>query len=332
MRDPYEVLGLNRNATQDQIVKAYRSLASKYHPDKNPENAKVATERFKEISAAFELIGDESRRKNFDSFRSGQPSFSFRNRNSVDDFFNNIYSQFFGDQKKSSNCTRARVKITLEEAFTGCIKKINSEKHKSCESCVGTGSSSWIPCAKCEGKGFVFSDNGPMRIQVSCSFCFGKGSVSSESCKGCEGKGYVVDFVKTLNVKIPAGIEDENQIRLAGEAADGNDLFLIVNVEKHPVFRREDKFLVGQIEVPYSTLVLGGEIDMDLFGTKILVKISPRTKTGTKLRLKKQGMPSLQNPNLRGDLLLDVVLRMPQLVTRDHEKILARLAKIEKYN
>jgi molecular chaperone DnaJ len=171
-----------------------------------------------------------------------------------------------------------------------------------------------------------------MRVQVSCSFCSGKGSVSSESCKGCEGKGYVVDFVKTLNVKIPAGIEDENQIRLAGEAADGNDLFLIVNVEKHPIFRREDKFLVGQIEVPYSTLVLGGEVDMDLFGTKITVKISPKTKTGTKLRLKKQGMPSLQKQNLRGDLILEVVLRMPQVVTRDHEKILSRLAKIEKYN
>jgi molecular chaperone DnaJ len=326
LKDPYEILGVGRNVSQDEILKAYRSMAVKYHPDKNPENPSEASEKFKEVSWAFEVIGDEQKRRNFDSF--GPASFSFRSRNSVDDVFENMFSQFFGEQ--NSQGSRLRIKIGLEEAYSGCSKKVPVEKRGRCEPCRGTGSTEWEPCKRCEGKGFIFTNNGPMRMQVSCSGCAGRGSTSVHKCKDCVGKGYVVESTREVELRIPPGIDDGMQIRLAGEAGDGSDLFVVVNVEKHPSIARQDRFLVGGLEVPYHDLVLGGQAEFDLFGSKISVKIPPRTNAGSRVKIKGCGMPHINNPAIKGDLFLDIKLGMPSSLTEEHESLIRQLSKLGK--
>ncbi|NBT57179.1 J domain-containing protein [bacterium] len=330
-KDPYQVLGVGKDASQEEITRAYRSLATKFHPDKNPQNPSEAAEKFKEISAAFEILGDDKRRRDYDFYSSGVPSFSFRSRNSVDNVFDNIFSQVFGDQR-SPSASKVRMRVSLAEAYHGCEKTVPVEKHSSCDSCKGTGSSEWNRCAKCEGRGFVMASNGPMKMQVSCSFCQGRGSMSVKKCGGCKGKGYLVDSVRSVEVKIPPGVDEGSHIRLAGEAGDGGDLFVVVSVDKDDKIARKDGFLVGRIEVPYSTLVLGGEEDFSLFGSTLKVRISPRLNAGTRLRIKGQGMPSLHNPSVRGDLLLDVCLKMPGDLTKEHSKAIERLSKIEARN
>ena len=328
-KDPYETLGVERSASREDIVKAYRSLATKFHPDKNPDNPKEASAKFKEISAAFEVLSDDKKRHQYDFYGNSQfPSFSFKNRNSVDDVFDNMFSQFFGDQRQSPG-SRARVKVSLDEVYSGCSKIVKVERHKSCDSCKGTGSCQWSPCPKCDKKGFVFTVNGPMRIQSSCSNCQGRGSIPGDRCPGCLGQCYLVESTKDVEVKIPQGIEDGSQIRFPGEGSDGNDLFVVVGVEKHPVFSRQDKFLLGFVEVPYHILVLGGDVDLDVFGTKVAIKINPRLAAGTRVRIKGQGMPFVGNPNFKGDLLVDIRLKMPKEVTKEHEKVLRRLSKIK---
>jgi molecular chaperone DnaJ len=327
--DPYRVLGVDRKATQDEIARAYRALAAKHHPDRNPESQKEAADRFKEVTAAFEAIGTEEKRKRYDFYGGQIPAFSFRSRNSVDEVFNNIFEQFFGDQKRGSSGSRVRVKISLREAFHGCDKTVRSENHKFCDPCKGTGSSSWESCSYCGGRGFVLTGNGHIKIQSACTQCQGRGSLSSMKCESCQGKGYNSDFSKDVTVKIPAGIDDGSQIRIAGESADGNDLFVVVNIDKDPDFVRQDRLLIGSVEVPYHILVMGGAVSVDLFGTGISLKIPPRTPAGSRMRIKGQGMPALQNPSVRGDLIMEMKLKIPNSLSKEHEKLLKSLAKLD---
>lgn len=327
--DPYKILGVERKSTQEQISKAYRTLATKYHPDRNPDNASEAAAKFKEVTAAFEMIGDEEKRRYFDFYGNQVPSFSFRNRNTVDDVFDNIFGSVFGNQKRGPAGSKIRVKITLQEAFRGCEKTVSSEGHKFCDPCKGTGSSSWEPCQKCSGRGFVLTGNGHIKVQSSCAHCSGRGAISTKKCESCHGKGYEVDQVKQIVVKIPPGVDDGNQIRLAGEGADGSDLFVTVNVEKDLNFTRDDKFLIGKLEVPYHTLVKGGLANMDFFGSQVTIRIPPRTPAGSRMRIKGQGMPMLYNSEVRGDLIVDIRLRIPSSLTKEHEKLLDELAKLD---
>lgn len=320
-KDPYAVLGVSRTATHDEIVRAYRSLASKWHPDRNPGNVEEASAKFKEISAAFEVVGDETKRKNYDFY--GSPStFSFRSRNSVDDMFDNMFSRVFGDQVRD----RTRVKITMAESYLGCVRTVSHEKKGPCDGCRGTGSSRWQPCTKCDAKGFVFTSNGPFRIQASCAQCGGRGSVSLEGCKACGGRGYSVLSSSNVEVHIPPGVDDGNQIKVS---ADGDEFFVMVNVEKSRNFQRVNRDLFSRIEVPYSRLMLGGESEFDLFGKKISVKIRPMTGSGTRIRIKGQGMPSPHNPEARGDLFLEMALKMPEKITDDLRRVLTDLSKLE---
>lgn len=330
IKDPYQVLGVKKDASQEEITKAYRVLASKYHPDKNPDNKEEATKKFKEVSSAFETIGDEKKRKEFDSFGSFPfSSFNFRSRNSVDDIFDNLFSNFF-ENNNSHGGSKVRLKISFEESYFGCLKNVNSEIHKICETCKGTGSSSWESCSSCQGKGFVFFSNGEMKIKSSCSTCSGKGSLSKQKCDACEGKSYIVDFVKEIQVKIPPGIEDGTQIRIAGEAADGGDLFVIVNVEKDSRFIRNGNLLFGNLDVPYSTLILGGKVSYDFLNSKIELNILPKTKPGSKFRIKNEGVPLMRNPSLKGDLIIQVNLKIPEKkVDSRYKKLLNKILELE---
>ena len=327
--DPYQVLGVDRKATQDEIARAYRTLASKHHPDRNPGNQQESADKFKEVTAAFEMIGSEEKRKRYDFYGEQIPTFSFRSRNSVDDVFDNIFEHVFGNQKRGSGGSKVRVRISLKDAFKGCELVVQAEKHNFCDPCKGTGSSSWEPCQHCAGRGFVIVGSGQMRVQSSCAQCHGRGSLSKTRCEGCQGKGYNVDSVKDVVVNIPPGIDDGSQIRMAGEAADGGDLFVVVNVDRDQNFARQDRMLMGSADVPYHVLVMGGSVNLDLFGAEILVKVPPRTPAGSRVRIKGQGMPALQNPALRGDLFVDLRLKMPKAVSKEHENLLKSLAKLD---
>lgn len=328
--DPYRVLGVDRKASQDDISKAYRSLAAKHHPDRNPGNVEEASARFKEVTAAWEMIGTEENRRRHDFYGSHSASFSFRSRNSVDDVFDNLFSQFFGGaNKQGPSSARSRVRVTLEEAFRGCSRTVKSEGREVCSSCTGTGSTQWSRCQVCGGGGFVFTSDGNMRIQTSCTVCSGRGSNPSQSCGGCNGRGYKVVSEKDVEVGIPAGVEEGTQIRVPGESPNGGDLFVVVSVERHQSISRQGRNLLSQVEVPYATLVLGGEAKFSLFGSEISIKIPRGTKSGARVRLPGQGMPHLQNPSFRGDLFVDLVLKVPSNVTKEHEGLLHRLAKIE---
>lgn len=327
-KDPYKVLGVSPSASTEEIHKAFRMLAAKYHPDRNPDSQEEASIKFKEVSSAFEIIGDEERRRQYDFYREGSlPTFSFKSRNPVDDIFNNMFSQFFGDQRPSGS--RLRVKIALEEAYFGCSKKVDVERHDFCESCKGTGSSAWESCSKCFGKGFFLFSDGSMRARSTCVSCGGRGSLPRDKCSSCSGKGFVVSGSKEVEVKIPPGIEDGSQIRMAGEADGNGDLFLHVQVERHEGLERRGHSLLGAVEVDYATMVLGGKVHFDIFGNRLEVKIPPRTRPGSRLKLKGRGMPVPQNPLIRGDLLLEFRLKIPENLSEEHEKALRNLMKIE---
>lgn len=168
-----------------------------------------------------------------------------------------------------------------------------------------------------------------MRIQTSCVHCSGRGSVSSQSCKSCNGRGHVVKSEREVEVSIPPGVEDGMQIRLAGEGPDGTDLFAVVVVDKHPSIERRQRNLVSSVEVHYSKLVLGGEVSFRLFDSDISLKIPPRTMAGSRFRMRGQGMPALQNPSIRGDLFLDVKLKIPREVGAEQESLLKKIEKLD---
>jgi molecular chaperone DnaJ len=328
-KDPYKVLGVSSSASKEEIHKAFRSLAAKYHPDRNLDDQEAAATIFKEVTAAFEIVGDDSKRRQYDMYKEGnfQPSFSFRSRNSVDDIFNHMFSQFFGDQRPGGS--RVRVKVTLEEAYFGCSKKVDIENHQFCDPCKGTGSSSWIPCETCGGKGFFVMSEGAFSSRTSCATCGGRGSISKDKCQSCLGRGYGVVGTKQVDVQVPPGVDSGFQVRVAGAGSSGDDLFLSVMVEKHEFLERRDHFLVGRLDVVYSKLVLGGTEEFDLFGSKISMKIPPRSLPGSRLRIKGKGMPLPQNPNMRGDLILEIKLKVPSTLTKEHEDLLSKLLKIE---
>lgn len=314
MKDYHKILGLSKNATQEEIDKAYRSLVLKYHPDKSPDD--LNADKFKEIQEAYEFL------------KSSKASFSFNNKNSVDDIFDNIFSKFFGDQKTKNNSSKVRLKINLEEAYKGCEKELEIDRHEFCKTCEGTGGLTWISCSRCKGKGFIYK-NDSIVTQASCSFCDGKGNNIETKCKECKGNGFLIKDKRKIKVKIPPGIIDEAQIRLAGEGSGGGDLYVIINIQKHFSLERQNNNLNSDFEVFYSSLVLGGEADFDLFGEKIKVKIKPRTKTGSKIIIKNLGMPYLENSNIRGDLELKIQLKLPDKLTKEYKDVICNLKSFE---
>lgn len=325
-KDPYTVLGVSPSATKDEINRAFRALASKYHPDRNPEDTEAASVKFKEAASAFEVLGDDARRRQYDLYREGGFStFSFKNRNPVDDIFNNMFSHFFGDQRPDGS--KIRIKISLEEAYFGCSKKVSAERRECCSGCNGTGSSSWETCTKCSGKGFFSFSQAGFQTKSSCVVCGGRGSVARENCSSCSGLGHIVSGSDEIEISIPPGIENGAQIRMSG--AGRGDLFIQVSVERHPQFERQNHFLVGRLYVSYPKLVLGGTEEIDFFGEKLSVKIPPRTSPGSRLRVKGRGMPMPQNPNIKSDMILDIYMKMPKALTKEHENMISSLLKMD---
>lgn len=321
MEEYYQILGVHRNASQEEIERAYRFLALKYHPDKNINEEKESTEKFKKIQEAYEFLIN---------FKNSKASsfFGFSKKNSVDDIFDNIFSNVFGDQKKNNNSSKVRIKINLEDAYRGCEKIIQIDKHDFCRNCQGTGGVVWTSCEKCQGIGFIQKKDSIL-YKSSCSFCEGKGNKILEKCKDCLGNGFLVKEKSDISVSVPAGISDETQIRLSNKGSGGGDLFVVVNINKDSSWERNNNDLLCDFEVPYYNLVFGGLIDLNLFSEKIKVKIKPRTKTGSKIKIKNFGMPFLENPNIRGDLELTIQLKLPKEITKDYKELMEKFKNLE---
>ena len=316
MKDYYGILGLNPNATNDDVDRAYRKLALQYHPDKNPEDQEKFLSKFKEIQEAYEYLINSKSKIQFD----------FRNKNSVDDVFDNILSKYFGNQN-INNSSRVRIKISLEESYFGCFKDINTNDYSSCVLCEGTGGLSWIPCDKCSGKGFIYDKN-KLIIQATCCVCEGKGSIVKEKCGNCKGQGFTASDNINIKVEVPSGIKDGTQIIIQRDS-NNSELYVLVNIEKHNKFSRDKQNLVCDLDVPYNKLFLGGKIYFKLFDQDIKVNIKPRTNPGSKIIIKNQGFSFMENSLTKGDLILNIKLKFPDKINKELKDIICKLEKYE---
>ncbi|MDN5247678.1 MAG: molecular chaperone DnaJ [Wolbachia endosymbiont of Tyrophagus putrescentiae] len=352
-KDYYELLEINRNASIDEIKKAYKKLALKYHPDRNPGN-KEAEEKFKEITAAYEVLSDPNKKAGYDSYGHEGPSaggFDFGyGASDFSDIFNDFFGGGFGNSRsrtKKSAATpgadlRYDLEITLEDAFKGMQTPIHYVTNVKCETCQGTGSEGAIKpaqCNMCKGSGRVRSQQGFFTIERTCHVCYGEGEIIQNKCKKCGGSGRRRDEVN-ISVAIPKGIEDGTKVKVNGKGEAGirggknGDLFVCVNIASHKVFTREKADLHCKIPVRMTLAALGGEIEVQsIDGAKIKVKIPEGTQTGTKLRCREKGMHYM-NSSTRGDLYVQVIVQTlnPKNLTKKQIELLKALEESEDSN
>ena len=347
-RDYYEVLGVDKNADDAAIKKAYRALARKYHPDQNPGD-KEAEAKFKEASEAYAVLSDEEKRKKYDQFGhsafeggAGGGGFDF---NSMD--FSDIFGDLFGfgdifggGGRRNSNGPRRGadlrtvVRLTFEEAVFGCEKEITITMKDECKKCNATGvapGSSKEKCKKCGGKGQIVMTQrtilGMMQNVTTCPDCNGTGQIIKEKCPDCGGTGYIANK-KKISVTIPAGIDDGQSIRLREKGEPGinggprGDLLVQVNVSRSTKFDRDGMTIMSTSKISYAQAALGGDIRLETIDGDVLFKIKAGTQTGTRVRLKNKGVPSLRNKDVRGDQYVTLVVDVPTHLTEKQKEAL----------
>jgi molecular chaperone DnaJ len=346
-RDYYEVLGVQRGATEQEIKSAYRKLALQYHPDRNPNNPD-AEEKFKECSEAYAVLADGEKRELYDRFghagvggAAGGAGFDA----TVFQDFSDIFGEFFGfgdlfGGGRSGRRTRAQrgadlredITIEFEEAVFGTEKKITYRKHESCETCKGSGSAQGkapIPCRGCSGRGQVRYQQGFFSIARTCPTCQGAGSVISDPCTKCRGEGRVVQQ-KTIDAKIPAGVEDGTRIRFTGVGEAGvhggpaGDLYIFLHVKEHPFFERQGNDLYCSIPVSVAQAALGVEIQVPTLEGEQTLKVPEGTQSGTTLKLRNKGVPVL-NGHGKGDLFVEIRVHTPTKLTKRQRELLQEL-------
>ena len=344
-RDPYEVLGVGREASQEEIKKAYRKLALKYHPDRNPGD-KSAEERFKDASAAYQIVGDPERRAQFDRFghaafdqQSGFGGFDFSA--GFEDLFSDIFGDFFGAGRGRSRGRSRRgedlrydLEVQFEEAAFGCEKKVSVPRWKACEECAGRGAKSGTTprtCPSCRGSGQMRFQQGFFSIAKTCTQCGGEGSIIADPCETCGGRGRV-RVTQHLNLKIPPGVDDGSRLKLRGEGEAGlaggpsGDLYVVVSVAEHPLFTRQGKDIVCELPVSFTQLALGAELEVPTLEDKAKLKIPGGTQTGAVFRLKGKGIPDLQGYG-RGDELVRVHVDVPRKLSTRQRELLEEYAR-----
>ena len=349
-RDYYEVLGVGKSATEDEIKKAYRVLAKKYHPDMNPGDAEAA-DKFKEASEAYAVLSDPEKRRQYDqfghaAFEGGQGGFGAGgfDFNSADfgDIFGDIFGDFFGGSRrggarsgpaKGAN-VRASVQITFMESITGCEKELSLTLKDPCPTCHGTGAKPGTTpqmCPKCGGKGqVVFTQQsffGTVRNVQTCPDCGGTGKVIKDKCPDCHGTGYISSR-KTIKVSIPAGIDNGQSVRIREKGEPGEnggprgDLLVEVVVARHPVFQRQDYDIYSTVSMSFAVAALGGSILIDTVDGKVVYDVKAGTQTGTRVRLREKGVPSLRDRNVRGDHYITLVVKTPEKLSKEAKDLL----------
>ena len=352
-RDYYEILGVDKNADEAAIKKAYRALAKKYHPDMNPGD-KEAEAKFKEASEAYAVLSDAEKRRQYDqyghaAFGGGGAGggFDFNFSGDMSDIFGDIFGDFFGGgrSRRSSNGPmkganlRTSVRIKFEEAVFGCEKEIEITLKDECPKCHGTGAKEGtqpVTCSKCGGKGQVMYTQqslfGAMRSVQTCPDCHGTGKIVKDKCPDCAGSGYISGR-KKIQVTIPAGIDDGQSIRIAGKGEPGanggqrGDLLVEVNVMRHPIFQRQDYNLYSTAPISFVQAALGGDVRISTIDGDVLFPIKAGTQTDTKIRLKGKGVPSLRNKNLRGDQYVTLVVQVPEKLSAAQKEALLAFDK-----
>lgn len=353
-RDYYEVLGVDKSADDAALKKAYRALAKKYHPDTNPGD-KEAEAKFKEASEAYAVLSDPEKRRQYDqfghaAFDGGAGGGGYGNMNMDDifgsfgDIFGDLFGGGFGGRRRADPNApqrganlRTQVRITFEEACFGTEKEIEIPSKVECKTCKGTGAKPGTTpetCSQCGGKGQVVHTQqslfGMMQNVTVCPACGGKGKVIKEKCPDCHGNGYTSKKEK-LQVTIPAGIDHGQSVRLRGKGEPGTnggsrgDLLVEVYVEPSKEFQRNDYDIYSIVRISYPRAVLGGDIVIHTIDGDVAYNVKAGTQTGTRVRLRGKGVPSLRNKKMRGNHYVDLVVDVPTSLTKEQKKLLEQL-------
>ena len=349
-RDAYEVLGVSKSASADEIKKAYRKKAMECHPDRNPGD-KAAEDKFKEATESYNVLSNQEQKQKYDQFgwaafeqgagggQGFQGDFS-----GFEDLFEGVFSSFFGGQQGGSGRSRVQrgrdlrldIEVTFEEAAFGTDKEVKNNKRVTCEGCSGSGAekgTSAERCKPCQGTGQVRTQQGFFSIQRTCGTCSGTGQVIKTPCKQCRGSGLKQTEAK-LQVKIPSGIDDGQSLKLRGEGEPGpnggprGDLYVTVHIRPHATLKRQEYEVISESEISYSKAVLGGEIEVQTLDGPVKMKIPAGTTPGKIFRLKSKGIPVLGSTR-RGDHHVQVTITVPKRISTEHEKILQDLDSVE---
>ncbi len=354
-RDFYEILGVNRDATDEEIKKSYRKLAMKHHPDRNPDNPK-AEAQFKEVKEAYEMLSDSQKRGAYDQYGHAgvDPQAGFGgggfggSGGGFGDSFGGIFDEIFGNSRSSgqsrSNVYRGadlryNLEVTLEQAAFGTETQIRIPTMEACEPCKGSGAkpgTSAKTCGTCNGQGQVRIQQGFFSIQQTCPKCHGAGKVIADPCNACHGAGRVKQH-KTLSVKIPAGVDNGDRIRLTGEGEHGvnggpaGDLYVQMQLKAHAVFERDGNDLHCEMPISFATAALGGQIEIPTLDGAANLKIPEETQSGRAFRLRGKGIKGLRNSG-QGDLLCHVVVETPVNLTDAQKELLRQLETLNNEN
>ena len=356
-RDYYEILGVAKNASAEDIKRAYRKLAVKFHPDKNPGDH-TAEERFKELGEAYDVLMDDQKRAAYDRFGHGafaQGTAGGRGGGFHDPFdifrevfgasggnAGGIFEQFFGggartdrEGKQRGSDLRYDMQIRLEEAAFGSDKEIEVSKLEACSVCSGSGAeagSRAVTCPTCNGRGQVVSSRGFFQVSQTCTRCRGTGQVVERPCRKCDGEGRI-EMPTRIKLKIPAGIEDGSRLRSSHNGEAGirggppGDLYVVIHLKEHEIFEREAENLFCEVPVSFTTAALGGELEVPTLDGKAQIKIPAGTQGATVFKLRGRGMPVL-NSSQRGDLLVRVAVEVPTRLNAEQRRKLEEFAEL----
>jgi molecular chaperone DnaJ len=345
-RDYYEVLGVKRQASQQQIAAAYRKLAVKYHPDSNPGDAE-AVEKFKEAAEAYEILSEPDKRSRYDQFghaATDQFAHQFHDVEDIMEAFGDIFSEMFGGGRRSGGRRvrrgadiRVDVTLDLEEAARGVTKSVEFLRNKACGTCKGSGSkpgSQRAVCRRCNGHGQVVQSAGILRVQTTCPSCHGAGSIITDPCGDCRGRGHVQERAR-LDVTIPGGVDSGMRVRLAGygePSQDGGppgDCYCFVSVRKHKLFEREGPHLILRMPISYSQAALGATLEVPTLEGRYELTVPAGTQSGEVFRVRGRGMPDPRGGSA-GDLHVQTFIEVPKKLGPRQEELLRELAELER--
>ena len=354
-RDYYEVLGVGKDASADEIKKAYRKLAMKYHPDQNAGDAN-AEAKFKEVGEAYKILSDDEKRSRYDQygFAGVDPNFGAGAGGYGGGFgggfggfgdFGDIFSEFFGgggSRGSAQNSVRrgenvmSRLELTFEEAAFGCEKEVAAQRIENCASCNGSGSADGAieTCSQCGGRGQVRTTQNFMGMQMqsttTCPRCSGRGKVIKNPCNTCKGKGKVRK-TNRVNVKIPAGVDVGQSVRVRGEGCVGTnggpsgDLLVEIYIKRHPIFQRDDRDVLCEVPISFTQAALGAKIQVPTLDGKVEYDLPEGTQTGREFILRERGIPEINNPRRRGNHRFTVVVETPTHLTKEQKELLRQL-------